>query len=306
MTLRPAASDAARCHLLLLLPRDILHTLAEQVADPLLPARLGRLCTTCGDVRTALRPRMELLHEQHDAAAVLCAKLRTSCTAVSAATKLEWNSCRSELTLADCCSLGTLFGTGALSQLGTLEFHTNFIGNQSAQALCDGLGAGSGPCLMNLMLNFNELGLPAMQALGAALARGALPRLQSLILGNNEIGDAGLVALCEPVRHGALPALKSLQLYANGIGDDGGRALAALGGRALPLLRDLQLDYNNLTDAGLDAILVALQRREEGGGRLLPALWRFSCLGNQASDCARTQAAVLDALDERRSAMSIG
>ena len=29
-------TDAARCHLLLLLPRDILHTLAEQVADPLL------------------------------------------------------------------------------------------------------------------------------------------------------------------------------------------------------------------------------------------------------------------------------
>jgi len=293
-------------HLLLLLPRDILLTLAEHVADPLRPRWLGRLCSSCGDVRTALRPRIELLHEQHDAAAVLCAKWKTSCADASTAVKLKWVMCRSELSLADCRSLGNLFGTGALAQLEELEFHSNFVGDQGIQALCDGLSAGSGPRLTNLMLNFNDMGPPAMQAFGAALARGALPALKRLALGNNELGDAGIVALCESLRHGALPALESLLLYATTFGDDGARALAALGGRALPSLRVLQLDHNEMTDAGLDAILEALQRREGGGSLLLPALWNFSCTGNKASDCKRIQTAVLDTLNERRNAMSIG
>ena len=75
----------------------------------------------------------------------------------------------------------------------------------------------------------------------------------------NGIGDDGAKAIAEALK--VNPVLTSLDLYGNfSIGDDGARAIAeAL--KVNPVLTKLDLQYNNLGDAGKQAVREAVKGR---------------------------------------------
>jgi Ran GTPase-activating protein (RanGAP) involved in mRNA processing and transport len=181
----------------------------------------------------------------------------------------------------------SLWSRGPLPQVTELRLHDNLLGDAAAVALADGLAAGALPGLRVLTLNNNcvgdvgfgalvgqmqpggalgmlhEIGLRqnlltdgAMAALAGSLRQGSMPALRRLLLGGNALTDQGIVQLSAALTATrALEALSVLELQKNQIGDAGAKALAAaIQGGALQQLRELYFFFNALTSAGEAAI----------------------------------------------------
>eukprot|EP00967_Tisochrysis_lutea_P114641 scaffold182866_cov33-Tisochrysis_lutea.AAC.2 len=182
---------------------------------------------------------------------------------------------------------GTLHMRGAMPNITELRLHDNLLGDSTASALADVIASGVLPSLLTLTLNCNCIGdegfaafanlmrpgsaLSRLESLGlrqnllsdhsmAALANclgdGAMPALQQLLLGNNALTADGIIQLAATLKEGkSLTALRVLELQKNNIGDAGAEALAqAIAGGALPQLRELYLFHNALTMAGEIAV----------------------------------------------------
>ena len=213
------------------------------------------LASTCRRLRKLTAAGLEELRRRHEAVKRLSRKAGRKLHAVPEAKGLHFEN--THLTVADCRALADVIATEGLPKVEEIRLHNNkAFGVESMQALAESLRRGDLPCLKTLSLVENAIGEVGASALGAALGRGALPRLQKLRIGNNGIGDAGLVALAPALR--AQLQLKTLGLYSNGIGDDGVAALVAPGEGVLPSLKELDLDFNQVGDAGCSALAVAL------------------------------------------------
>jgi len=160
-------------------------------------------------------------------------------------------------------------------------------------ALCEGLGRGAAPSLLELDVGVNHFGRAGAEALAAALRRGAMPKLEAVDITYNPIGNQGMAALAAPLRK--LPALKYLSLARCKIGDEGVASLVAnLGKDDFKALKKLYLNNTKFTDANTitDAGCATLSRALDEG--VCPALQLLILANNPASEAA--QQAVGDAL----------
>ena len=270
------------------LSHDEVGVVFEALATPLEPHVAVALASTCRGLRVPTVAALAELKRRHEAVKALLRKPRLSCAELREAASLSWYGMT--LTVADCTALADVIKSSGLPRLERLVLRDNFLGTEGMQALSEGLECGALPSLKCLDLGNNGIGEAGASALGAALGRGALPRLQELGLGNNGLGCAGLIALAPGLR--AHPQLKKLYFFFNGIGDDGVAALVAPGEGVLPSLETLDLERNQVTDAGCAALVAA---RSSGA---MSSLKIIELESNPASAAAR--AALGTALGSRR------
>ena len=118
-------------------------------------------------------------------------------------------------------------------------FHQN-LGYVGARALA------KGPLLSLIYLNLSD---NSIRNVGTqAIAKGKFRRLQQLDLSNNDVGEPGALALAT----GNLSALKWLSLSSNNLGPKG--ALALVKGNFIGSLTNLNLNYNKISDEGIQAL----------------------------------------------------
>ena len=276
-----------------------------QLCNALEPRLAVYFSSASSELRALLTPALLLqLKADHEVAAALCLKVGTNCKELREELLVNWT--KKGLSTADLATLGTLGSVlPALEQLAIVE-SSGAAGHDGVQRLAEGLGAGALPAVEFICLGGMHVGDAGASALTAALGRGALPRLMSLTLMEAAIGDAGLVALAPTLRR--LPALAELTFYGNPLGDDGLDALVApppppagalpppTGG--LKKLKMLELDYTQVSDAGLAALASALD------SSALPALEKLTLEGTPASDTAK--GAVYAALARSRARSFLG
>ena len=291
------AAGAVEVKALVDLSNDSLEKICRALLDPLDPHQALALASTCRGLRAPAEAALVDLRQRHEAAKALCREFDMSCTAVSKAVVLDWES--SGLTVAHRTALADIFATNGLPRLETLLLAGHQFGDEGVQALAASLLRSSAlPSLTVLNLDGNGLGKLVINdileagasALGAALGSGALPRLQELWLPCNGISSAALIAMAPGLR--ALLQLEKLSLDHNVIGDDGVAALVAPGEGALPSLEELCLDHNQVTDAGFSSIVAALS------SDAMPSLKSINRVYNPASHAAWS--AVDNALARRR------
>ena len=266
-------------------------------------------------------PLLQLLEVEHEAAEVLCTKMRMRSCKVLRESKKE-RFCCERLNVADLTTLGTL--GAVLPELEYLGLHDRgaagtdqavagrggswrsrhrpgrgAAGTDGVQRLAEGLGTGALPAVNWLDVNRMHVGDAGASALAAALGRGALPQLKLLGLTHAAIGDAGLVALAPALRR--RPALERLYLGRNPFGDEGIAALVApplpagtppLPAAGLKKLKLLDLEDTQVTDVGCATLASAI----DSGA--LPALGAIDLQGIPAS--AGAKVAVHEALHRAR------
>lgn len=151
-------------------------------------------------------------------------------------------------------------------QLSSLYLSGNGLGPTAAKHLARLLR--EAPQIQALHLSVNHLGDPGAETLAEALLDNGT--LQTLSLASNGIGPQGAKALFAAAkRHAGLqvlhlghaPSTRVLGAQANGIGDEGaGHAAGLLA--ASTALRQLDLQRNGITAAGMALLAAALQHNE--------------------------------------------
>ena len=261
-----SSDKASRC-LLLALSHDELGVIFDGLADPLQPVVAVAFSSTCKGLRTQQLAALEVLEERHAKARQLCRKLgrvwteeqyvNCSCATLRDAVKLELRY-EVDLTNDDMAVLAVLLANW-LPKLRLLDV-SNDNGKRAKvlQTLCEGLGRGTAPSLVELNFTGCKLGPATGEALALALRNGALPKLELLALGGNRFGNQGVAALALPLRK--LPALKELYLWGCDIGDEGVASLMAdLGKDDFKTLTRLSLYKNQLSSDGISTITPALK-----------------------------------------------
>lgn len=156
----------------------------------------------------------------------------------------------------------SLWSRGPLPHVTELRLHDNLLGDAAAAALADALAAGTLPELRVLTLNSNCIGDAGFSALAGQMQPGlALGMLQEIGLRQNLLADGALAALAGSLRQGSMPALRRLLLGGNALTDDGIVLLstALIATRALGALTVLELQKNQIGDAGAQALAAAIQ-----------------------------------------------
>jgi len=253
------------------LSHDELGVIVDGLADPLQPVVAVALSSTCLGLRTPLLAALEVLKEPHERAKALCRKMRTTCAAARDAVALAWDFHNHQLSMSallqfhrqfqlnftDMATLGMILRTRGLPRLERLDLSGHALCSVGVQALCEGLNCGAAPSLSIINLNRSRVGRAGAVAFAAAIRRGALPKLEVLLLNQNPLGNQGLAAMALPLRK--LPALRCLQLNGCLIGDDAVASLLAnLGKDEFKALWRIDLDSNEITDAGCGTIVDAL------------------------------------------------
>jgi len=249
-----SSDDASRC-LLLAPSHDELGVIFDGLADPLQPVVAVALSSTCLGLRTPLQASLAVLKERHERAVALCRKLGyKSCAELRGAARLQGVD---RLVADDMATLGMILQTNGLPCLRDLFLNSSGLGDAGLQALFEGLGHGAAPSLRILGLSDNNFGPAGAEALAAALRRGAMPKLELVGISDNPIGNQGVAALAAPLRK--MPALKTLSLRHCEIGDEGVASLVDnLGKDDFKTLKELWLNDNKITDAGVAKLLAAL------------------------------------------------
>ena len=260
-------SPCSRC-LLLALSHDELGVIFDGLADPLQPVVAVAFSSTCKGLRTQQLAALEVLEERHAKARQLCRKLgrvwteeqyvNCSCATLRDAVKLELRY-EVDLTNDDMAVLAVLLANW-LPKLRMLEVIGNDVGERTEfiQTLCESLGRGAGPSIVELNFTCCKLRPAGTKALALALRTGALPKVEMLALGGNCFGNQGVAALALPLRK--LPALKELFLWGCDIGDEGVASLMAdLGKDDFKALTRLSLYKNQLSSDGIATIIPALK-----------------------------------------------
>ena len=252
-------AESSPSSVLLALVDDAQRVIFEMLSDALLPTVALNLAVCCRKLHAISEGLRINLRQRHNDARRLCARVNTSCAAVSKAKELLWYG--QGFTMVHMQVLGSLIGTNALQHLEVLNLSINRFGQEGMQALSEGLVHGSLPQLLSLDLTGNKLGPAGAMALATTFRRGAMPKLEVLKLGRNDIGDQGLVALAPPLRW--LRALKEIYLHSNQIGDHGVAVLLA--NLVHRQLRELNLEHNlAISDAGRATLNAALDVRKSG------------------------------------------
>ena len=267
------------------LSHDELGVIVDGLADPLRPVIAVAFSSTCLGLRTPLGAALEVLAQQHTRAKALCHKagrndewLPMSCAELSDEVELDWSG--RNLTADDMATLGVILAK-SLPRLRSLAVGSRFapLGDAGIQALCEGLVAGAAPSLCELDLEDNRIGPAGADALAAALRRGALPKLKQLHLTDNPLGNLGAAALAAPLR--TKSGLTGVHLEGCLIGDEGVASLVAnLGKDDFKTLEVLDLENNEITDAGMATLIAAIKAA-------MPAISELELLFNPASDEAR-------------------
>lgn len=162
-------------------------------------------------------------------------------------------------------ALAVAFGSvGALPRLERLFLSHNSISGACIGELVGAVAPSGGVAqLCSLDLNGNPLGDQGLAALGAAVASGCLQQLVKLFLDRAQIGDDGLTSFSASMRSAPslLPKLYELWLSNNRLRARGATELfAAFADGALATLGDLRLQFNGIGNAGIDALVAALER----------------------------------------------
>ena len=149
--------------------------LFELVSDALRPTVALSLSACCHELHTSTETHRTNLRQLHSAAGRLCARVNTTCAAVSESKEVLWYG--QGLVVEHMATLGNLLSTNALPLLEVLNLSINRFGAAGMQALFDQLGRGAMPRLMILDLTGNAIDDAGAAVLAAALRRGALPKL---------------------------------------------------------------------------------------------------------------------------------
>ena len=238
------------------LSAEVLNLIAEYLAaDVLQPWHLGSLARTCKPIKDAVEDALGKLNARHMLARTLLCGTSFE-HVVKRPTTLEWNG--NYWYTEDAPVLLDVLKSEAVNlQLTELTSIANLnLGHEGAAAV-----AAAGGCLSqldNLCLHQNHIGDAGMQALASAFAGGGFRALEWLELTDNRIGYAGLTALTAAFEAEALPALKALRIGDNKIGDEGAKALLAAAGGGLATLDSLDVNDNELTEAGVEAFTEAI------------------------------------------------
>ena len=293
-----SSDDASRC-LLLVLSHDELGVIVDGLADPLQPVVAVALSSTCLGLWTPLRAALAALAQLHARARLLCEKLSTRVRMMSYRIlrdleRLDVSTDRGRtFTNDNMVTLGMLL-TNWLPRLRELKISYHYAKGPFL-TLCEGLGRGAAPSLLELSFTGCKLSPAIAEALAFALCTGALPKLETLGLGDNCFGNRGVTALALPVRK--LPALKSLNLWQCDIGDEGMAALMAdLGKDDFKALEKLHIQFNDeVTGNGIATLIPALK------AGAMPALEYVLLPGIRPADRERQRAIVKQAIEVRPS-----
>ena len=286
-----------------LLPPDLLRTIFRQLASPLLPAAAGALASTCHTVREAVRSHaagddrseVERLRLWWGRATALCVANRMTRERLRVAKFFDpFAGVYGGFGQFDILILGHLMASGSFTTLKQLCLTGPGVGDDGLRPFCDALADGALPRLKGLFLGYNNLGDGFH-----ATALAASPTLRELDLGHNKLSSQFLVALAGVLSAGALKRLEYLNLQYNNIDGAGVEALAESGklGR-LRALKEVRLHGNGgITAASLD-LLAAVMRDDA-----FPALRHLALPKQQGSThrpCPFTQHAGLARVCEAR------
>ena len=240
------------------LSHDELGVIVDGLADPLRPQLAVALSSTCLGLRTPLQAALKVLKHRHWRVAALwyVCDDGTRLTKVRYLKKL--NFAKKGLTIDDMATIGMILRW--LPRLQELFLDDNPFGDAGLQALCEALDRCLLRSLTVLDLAQTFLGPAGAEALATALRLGMLPALKELCLNDNyKLGNQGVIALAEPVRK--MSSLSDLSLCECGVGHEGFAVLFAnLGKDDFKKLEQLDIEFNDVTDADCEALVKAIKR----------------------------------------------
>jgi Ran GTPase-activating protein (RanGAP) involved in mRNA processing and transport len=143
----------------------------------------------------------------------------------------------------------------------TIDLSDNWFGHTTGAVDCIAEGLGSNSTLMEIHLIYCALGDGGVSILAQTLGS-RNTTLQKLTLKENSITSTGVGVFLDTMEHGC--RITNLDLKGNGlIGNEGASLLArSLGNNALPNLTRLSLSYCGIGDAGIIALLSALEQNK--------------------------------------------
>ena len=255
------AAAATKPCMLLQLSHDELGVVVHALCDPLRPLLAVQLGSTAKGLRAAMQAELQALRQQHEEVEAMAAAWFMSLAWLREKEDLRlgitWGIFDKPLALSHWKTLGMLGGCRSLPKLERLSINGSANGNEGVVRLAQGLGRGSLASLQLLVLYDTHIGPQGASALATTLNKRVFPALDTLSLTGNPLGDAGLAALLPGLCQ--LPTLKKLGLGKTSIGDQGVRSLVAEPIGAFESLDRLNIDANQITDAGCTMLASALR-----------------------------------------------